>query len=248
LAYHEGVERYRTHEGVIVGRKLLPGGDVILRLLGPEGSADVVARKAQRPSGRSGRLMLFHHIRYQAYHKPDRELATLTQAELVGRLERLSQPRRYPAAAYLAELAYRLAEPEVAQPVWNVFTSGLRGVASHDEPAVPLVWSGWRLVAAAGLAPRLVSRCGHPPRYLELEGNLACATCALDPAVPLGPGGAELLAAVLRRPGKEAVTSLEAADWRPLLRALIRYVAYQLEPLLSESAVQKALLNHRQSQ
>ena len=237
MAYHEWVERYRTHEGVIVGRKLLPGGDVILRLVGPEGSADVVARKAQRPSGRSGRLMLFHHIRYQAYHKPDRDLATLTQAELVGRLERLSEPRRYPAAAYLAELAYRLAAPEVAEPVWSVFTSGLRGVASHDEPAIPLVWSGWRLVAAAGLAPRLASRCGHPPRDLELEGNLACAACAQDPAVPLGPGGAELLATVLRRPGKEAVARLETEGWRPLLRALVHYAAYQLEPLRSEPSI-----------
>jgi len=235
------VERYRTHEGVIVGRKLLPGGDVILRLVGPEGSADVVARKAQRPSGRSGRLMLFHHVRYQAYHKPDRDLATLTQVELVGRLERLSEPRRYPAAAYLAELAYQLAAPEVAEPVWNVFTSGLRGIASHHEPAIPLVWSGWRLIAAAGLAPRLTSRCGHPPLYLELEGSLACAACALDPSVPLGPAGAELLAAILRRPGKEAVARIEDGDWRPLLDALLRYVAYQLEPLRSETSLREIL-------
>ena len=228
------MERYRTHEGVIVGRKLLPGGDVILRLVGPEGSADVVARKAQRPSGRSGRLMLFHHIRYQAYHKPERDLATLTQADLVGRLERLSEPKRYAAAAYLSELAYRLAAPEVAHSAWPLFTSGLRGIASHDTPFVPLVWSGWRLLAAAGFAPRLISRCGHPPLYLELEGYLACAACAADPAISLGPEGPELLAAVLTRPGKEAVTQLEKNGWRHLLRGLVRYVAYQLEPLRSE--------------
>ena len=122
----------------------------------------------------------------------------------------------------------------MAEPVWSVFTSGLRGVASHDEPAIPLVWSGWRLIAAAGLAPRLASRCGHPPRYLELDGSLACAACARDPAVSLGPGGAELLATVLRRPGKEAVARLETEGWRPLLQALVRYAAYQLEPLRSE--------------
>ncbi|WP_457637519.1 DNA repair protein RecO [Oceanithermus sp.] len=231
------MERYRTHEGVIVGRKLLPGGDVILRLVGPEGSTDVVARKAQRPGGRSGRLMLFHHISYQAYHKPERDLATLTQAELVGRLEGLSQPQRYPAAAYLAELAYRLAAPEVARPIWAIFTSGLRGIASHEEPGVPLVWSGWRLVAAAGLAPRLVSRCGHPPSYLELEGSLACAACATSPAVSLGPGGTDLLAAIIRQPGKKAIVEIEKGRWSLLLIALIRYVAYQLEPLKSEAAL-----------
>ena len=241
MTYDEYVERYRTHEGVIVGRKLLPGGDVILRLVGPEGSVDVIARKAQRPSGRSGRLMLFHHIRYQAYHKPDRDLATLTQAELVGRLEKLSHPNRYPPAAYLAELAYRLAAPEVAEPIWNIFISGLRGIANHPEPGVPLVWSGWRLLAAAGLAPRLTSRCGHNPIFLELEGSLACEICALDPAYPLGPSGVELLAAVLRRPGKEAVVFLEKKGWRSLLQALVRYVAYQLEPLRSESSLRNFL-------
>ncbi len=231
------MERYRTHEGVIVGRKLLPGGDVILRLVGPEGSTDVIARKAQRPSGRSGRLMLFHHVRYQAYHKPDRDLATLTQAELVGRLERLSEPRRYPAAAYLSELAYRLAAPEVAPTIWGAFTSGLRGVASHTEPGVPLTWSGWRLLGAAGLAPRLSSRCGHTPSYLELEGSLACATCAAAPAVPLGPGGADLLSLILHRPGKEVIAKIEEGNWLLLLRALVRYAAYQLEPLRSENAL-----------
>ncbi len=237
------MERYRTHEGVIVGRRPLPGGDVLLRFVGPEGALDAVARKAQRPGGRSGRLMLFHHVRFQAYHKPDRELATLTQAELVGRLERLSEPGRYAAAAYLGELAYRLAAPEVAPALWPVFTSGLRGVARHDQPALPLVWAGWRMLAAGGLEPGLASRCGHPPARLELEGALACAACAKSPSLPLGEGGAELLTVLLRRPGREAMARLEAAPWRPLLAALLGYVAYQLEPLRSEAAVRQAFLN-----
>jgi len=234
------VERYRTHEGVIVGRKLLPGGDVLLRIVGPEGAMDAVARKAQRPSGRSGRLMLFHHVRFQAYHKPDRDLATLTQAELVGRLERLAEPERYPAAAYLGELAYRLAAPAVAEGLWPLFTSGLRGIARHDDPRVPLAWSGWRMLAASGLAPRLASRCGHEPTHLEPGGALACASCAEASAVFLGAEGAAALRSVLTRPGAEAVAALEGGPVGPLLRALVRYVAYQLEPLRSENALRQA--------
>lgn len=237
------MERYRSHEGVIVGRKPLPGGDVLLRFVGPEGTLDAVARKAQRPGGRSGRLMLFHHVRFQAYHKPDRELVTLTQAELVGRLERLSEPGRYAAAAYLGELAYRLAAPDAAPAVWPVFTSGLRGVARHSMPTLPLVWAGWRMLAAGGIEPALASRCGHAPVRLELEGTLACTSCARSTSVPLGPEGAQLLAVLLRRPGKEAIARLEAGSWRPLLAALLGYVAYQLEPLRSEPAVRKAFLN-----
>ncbi len=239
------MERYRTHEGVIVGRRPLPGGDVLLRFVGPEGALDAVARKAQRPGGRSGRLMLFHHVRFQAYHKPDRELATLTQAELVGRLERLSEPGRYAAAAYLGELAYRLAAPEVAPALWPLFTSGLRGVARHPDPAVPLVWSGWRMLAASGLEPALQSRCGHPPTRLELEGSLACAACARTPSVALDAEGAQQLAFVLRRPGKAATELLERSGAEALLAALLGYVAYQLEPLRSEASLRQALLNGR---
>jgi len=240
LTYHEEVERYRTSEGVIVARKPLPGGDVILRLVGPEGSSAVVARKAQRPGGRSGRLMLFHHVRYQAYHKPERELATLTQVELIGRLEGLSEPRRYPAAAYLAELAYNLAAPETAAAIWPVFTSSLRGVASHADPRVPLVWGGWRMLAAAGLAPSLDDRCPGGAPYLELTGSLTSSACAREPRVYLGPGGAAGLAAILKRPGSQAVAALEAGDPLPLLRALLAYVSYQVEPLRSEAAVRSA--------
>jgi len=186
--------------------------------------------------------MLFHHVRFQIYQKPDRDLATLTQAELVGRLEQLSDPERYPAAAYLGELAYRLAAPEVAPALWPVFTSGLRGVSRHEHPEVPLVWSGWRMLAAGGLEPAAESRCGHPPSRLELTGSLACSRCARSPSLALGNRGGNLLTAVLRGPGKEAIALLEKHGARELLAVLLGYVAYQLEPLRSERAVQKAFL------
>jgi DNA repair protein RecO (recombination protein O) len=76
------MERYRTLEGLLIGRKPLPGGDVILSFVTPEGAMQAVARKAMRPTGRSGRLSLFHHLRFQVYQKPGNDLSTLTQAEL----------------------------------------------------------------------------------------------------------------------------------------------------------------------
>ncbi|AEB11748.1 DNA repair protein RecO [Marinithermus hydrothermalis] len=228
------MERYRLHEGIIVGRRVLPGGDVMLRFVTLEGSLEAVARKALRPTGRSGRLMLFHHVRFQAYHKPGSDLPTLTQAELVGRLEGLTAPSRFAAASYLGELAYHLAAPEVAARLWPLLTSALRGVGAHPRPIVPLVWGGWRMLRAAGLGPALASRCGHAPTHLEPGGTLACGACAGAEAVFLGGEGAQALARVLTQPGTAAIPALEAGPVDRLLRALRMHVEQHVGPLRSE--------------
>ncbi len=222
------------HEGIIVGRRVLPGGDAMLRFVTPEGPLEAVARKALRPTGRSGRLMLFHHVRFQAYHKPGSDLPTLTQAELVGRLEGLTAPPRFAAASYLAELAYHLAAPEVAARLWPLFASGLRGISTHPRPAVPLVWSGWRMLRAAGLGPALDSRCGHEATHLEPGGGLACGACADAEAVFLGGEGVRTLARVLTQPGTAAIPALEAGPVDRLLRALRMHVGQHVGLLRSE--------------
>lgn len=98
-----------------------------------------MVRKGQRPTGRTGRLSLFHHVRFQLYAKGE-GLPTLTQAELLGRLHGLEAPRRFLLAAFLAELAYRLASPEAAPRIYPLLVSGLRGIAKHEDPSFP--WSG----------------------------------------------------------------------------------------------------------
>ena len=86
-----------------VGRKPQPHGALLRRLVTPKGSLEAVVRKGQRPTGRTGRLALFHHVRFQLYAKGE-GLPTLTQAELLGRLHGLEAPRRFLLAAFLAEL------------------------------------------------------------------------------------------------------------------------------------------------
>ena len=184
------MERYRLSEGLVVGRKPLPAGDVILSFVGPEGAAQAIARKALRPAGRSGRLSLFHHLRYQVYQKPGNDLPTLTQVELVGRLEGLEAPGRFPYASYLTELAFRIASPEVAGRVWPLLTSGLKGIAKHTNPRMAYLWAGWRILKAAGLAPNL----GGTGFYL-LDGERVERG-----GVYLGPEG--LLAFVDLNPGR----------------------------------------------
>jgi len=216
------VERYRVNEGLVVGRKPLPVGDVILSFVGPEGAAQAVARKALRPTGRSGRLSLFHHLRYQVYQKPGNDLPTLTQAELVGRLGGLEAANRFPYASFLAELAYRLASPEVAGRLWPLLISGLKGVAKHDNPRLVTVWAGWRILKAAGLAPDLGG-----------EGtNLLDGRRAERGGVHLGLEGLEMLGAVLRLPGTGAIGALEEnAPIDRLLQALLSHTRYTVGEL-----------------
>ncbi|AWR85689.1 recombinational DNA repair protein (RecF pathway) [Meiothermus taiwanensis WR-220] len=216
------VERYRLSEGLVVGRKPLPAGDVILSFVGPEGAAQAIARKALRPTGRSGRLSLFHHLRYQVYQKPGNDLPTLTQVELVGRLEGLEAPTRFPYASYLAELAFRIASPEVGGKIWPLLTSGLKGIAKHPNPRIALLWAGWRILKAAGLAPNL----GGTGLYL-LDGERVERG-----GVYLGLEGIQALTAILRLPGSEAIAVLEeGAPLDRLLLALLAHVRYAVGEL-----------------
>ncbi|MER3445261.1 MAG: DNA recombination protein RecO [Meiothermus sp.] len=215
------MERYHTLEALVVGRKAMPGGDVILSFVGPEGASQAVARKAMRPSGRSGRLSLFHHLRFQVYQKPGSDLPTLTQAELVGRLHGLEHPQRFPFAAFLAELAFRVASPEVAARVWPLLVSALKGVAKHANPRLVAIWGGWRILKAAGLAPNLHGEGTH-----LLDGDLAPRG-----GVYLGLEGLEALAAVLRLPGSEAIDALEGTPLDRLMQALLAHTRYTVGEL-----------------
>ena len=209
----------------MVGRKAQPQGDLLLRFLTPRGSLEAVARKGQRPTGRSGRLSLFHHVRFQVYAKEE-GLPTLTQAELLGRLHGLEEPKRFLLASFLAELAYRLASPEAAPRSYPVFVSGLRGIAKHEDPLLPLVWAGWRVVRAGGLAPSLLG-----PGLRLAGGRLG------EEGVYLGEKGVEALRAALHLPGGEALPYLEEAPLDRLLLALKAHAEEHLGPLRSAKAI-----------
>lgn len=178
-----------------------------------------VARKALRPSGRSGRLSLFHHLHFQVYQKPGSDLPTLTQTELVGRLHGLEEPARFACAAYLGELSFRLASPEVAAKIWPILVSGLKGVAKHANPRLVLVWAGWRILKAAGLSPNL-----QPTGHTLEAGSLNEA----ERGVFLGAEGAQALRAVLSLPGQEAIELLANAPIERLLRALKAHAEAQV--------------------
>jgi len=205
---------------VVVRRRPLPSGDLIVGFLTPEGPVEAMAKSAQRPGGRSGRIGLFHRVAFQTYERPGRELLTLTQVSFEETLA-ASEPFRFAAQGFLAELGWKALSPEVAPRGYPVWGSGMRGIARAEDPRLPLVWAGFRLLALAGYRP------AGGGRYLSPLGELR--TEPGEGAVFLGDEGAKALKAVLTLPGSEAVQRLKEAPMDRLLEALLRYSEAQLE-------------------
>ena len=212
--------RYRTWEGVVVRRHPLPSGDLVVGFLTPLGPLEAMAKSAQRPGGRSGRIGLFHRVTFQTYERPGRELLTLTQVSFEEALA-ASEPFRFAAQGFLAELGWKTLSPEVAARGYPIWVSGMRGIAQTEDPRVPLVWAGFRLLAHAGYRP------GGSGHYLSPLGGLQ--TEPGEGAVFLGEAGETALKAVLTRPGNEAIAVLRDAPLDRLLEGLLRYAEAQLE-------------------
>lgn len=190
-------QRYALFDGIVLRRNALPSGDVIVTLLSERGKKQAIARKGKLPGGNLGKLSLFHDVTVQHYNRTtnEGELSLITQVQLNGALPRLSEPDIYPYAHVLAELTDKLAtDVSVEGQLYSYFASGLRGLAQHPDPERVALIMSWRLLAQAGLAPRLgrCARCGEADlsgaeTFDVAAGGLSCVRCGsglrLEPPV-----------------------------------------------------------------
>jgi DNA repair protein RecO (recombination protein O) len=219
------VPRYHVSDGIVLRRTPLPSGDVVVTILSDHGKWRAVARKGKLPGGNLARLSLFHDVTVQAYRRRDDDLAVLTQVRLNGALPGLTRPDVYPYAHLLADLADTLTvDVHVGEGLVRIVTSGLRGVAQHDDPDAVALAYAWHLVAVAGLAPRPApcDVCGAPCTTLAVAaGALRCTEHAdHERDVWLGEQAAADLDRLLRGPLREAVHAPPAdrpRAWRALL-------------------------------
>ena len=241
--------RYRIREGIILRRKSLPSGDVVVTLLSEAGKWRGIAKKGKRLGGHLGMLSLFHDVTVQHYHKNDDSLAVITQVQLNGALPRLSEPMVYPYAHLLAELTDVLsADVHPGEQMYTYLTSALRGLVQHPEPDKVALVMSWKLLTQAGLAPR-VARCRQCGRkqledvsylgvsYLDVAaGEILCEVCQQEhgyqqtPGVRLEPADTFTLSTILQRTTREA---LETPFTASLLQwsLLARYVTYHAHSL-----------------
>ena len=224
-------KRYSVREGIVLRRLALPSGDVIVTLLSEDGKWRGVARKGKLIGGNLGKLSLFHDVTVQHYQRKDEDLALITQVQLNGALPKLSDPMIYPYAHVLAELTDKLTvDVHLGERIYSYLTSGLRGLVQHGDPeAVALVMS-WRLLAQAGLAPRLTrcARCGarEVGRSFDIaSGGLTCEACGVG--FKLSGQMADELRGLHQRSVRDVLE--EPLEERPAhWNLLSRYLAYHV--------------------
>lgn len=228
--------RYGLGSGIVIRRRALPSGDLVVTLLSQGGKWNAIARKGKIPGGNLGRLSLFHDVSVQYYRRREDDLALLTQVRLNGALSRLSDPSVYPYAHVLAELADSLTvDVHIGEPLYEYLASALRGLDTFPDPERVALLYAWRLLGQAGLSP-LSSRCGRcggdlPPAALDVpSGALTCAECG--GTVGLGPAaGAELKG--LLTCGMRQALELPLGDRRIHWLALSRYLSFHVSELRS---------------
>ncbi len=178
----------------------------ILRLMTLDhGPQSAMARGALRPRSRlSGVLEPFAEGFATLYLKPNRDLHTLSDFDLVRERQALGRDlRRYAGASVLSELVLRLAPTEEDPLLYESLARGLDALLEADSESVAATALAaiWSLVDVLGFAPDLggCSRCSEPVsgrggRLDVREGVLVCDHCL--------PGGESLPAdelAVLQR-------------------------------------------------
>lgn len=238
--------RYTVQNGIVLRRSELPSGDVVVTLLGETGKWRAVARKGKLVGGNLGKLSLFHDVTVQQYGRSGHadELALITQVQLNGALPRLSDPGVYPYAHVLAELTDKLSvDVHLDSGLYGYFAGALRGLSRHADPeAVALIMS-WRLLAQAGLAPRLTrcARCGGDlngltgstgtDRHFDVAaGGFSCAPCRSG--FHLADGVGDDLAALHRLSVRDAL-ELPLAARRAHWSLVGRYLGYHVGELRS---------------
>lgn len=209
---------------------------MIVTLLGPEGKWTAIARAGRSSAGLAGKLSLFSDVSVQLWRRQSEDLQLITQVQLNGALQQLSEPGLYPYAHVLAELADALTvDIEIGEPLHEYLASGLRGLCQHHDPELVTLLYAWHMLQVAGLAPRTraCGNCGAKTElyYLDIRaGTLNCAACPAGARLPAGVTRelqlllAEGIRAALLEPFPE-----RAAHW--LL--LGRYLAWHVTRLKS---------------
>ena len=175
--------RYQLASGIIIHRKSLPNGDVLISLFNQTGKLRAIAKKGKKLGGNIARMNLFNDISVQYYQKDADALAILTQVQLNGSLEKLTRPEIYPYAHILAELVDKLSQNDLSEPkMYSYLASGLKGLSAHEQAEKISIIYAWKIIQQAGLAPRL-ERCSICNRtelsnkFNMQTGGITCKQC-----------------------------------------------------------------------
>ena len=209
-----------------------------------QGMVRLVAKGARRTPSRFGfALEPLSRGRYVYYHKPDRELQLLSQADTIEATgSRLTDLTRLAHGEAALELVDRLVWGEEPHPeLYDLLTEALEAVASAPLAALPAVTISFELQLASllGYRPRLdaCARCGGALSAARLfspaEGGLLCDSCASRAVeggiVTLSADALAGLALLLTRPVREAGDFLEVKRTGEILRVIEAFLRHHFQ-------------------
>lgn len=228
---------YRT-EGIVLRSYPFRDTSKVVVLYSPKfGKLGLVAKGARRPKSIFvGSLEPITYIKVTLYHRENRELHTLSQAEVVEPFRRIKEDiglLGYASAA--CELVLRLTPPESPNPpLFRALSEVLREMGRTGKGEVLLWWFELRAAEALGYRPELgrCAFCGGPLEgasfgFRAEAGGVLCPRCASDGDFPLSPGAVRLLLRLQKltaaRAAMLSTSGSTGEQARGALRALLSY-------------------------
>ena len=209
-------------EGIVL--KTYPLGDtsrIVVAYTRELGMVRLVAKGARKTPQRFGfSLEPLSRSRFVFYHKADRELHLLSQADTIEPTgSRLTQLARLAHAQAATELIDRLVWGEEPHPeLFELLAQLLTAVSHAPEASLPALTIAFDLQVASlmGYRPRLdaCAGCGAPLSARRLfsvaRGGLLCDRCAaIESTIQLSADALAGMALLLSRPIEQAAEFLE---------------------------------------
>ena len=230
-------------EGIVL--KTYPLGDtsrIVVAYTREHGLLKLVAKGARKTPSRFGfALEPLSRSRFVIYHKADRDLHLLSQADtLAATGSELSDLARLAHAEAALELIDRLVwgeEPHAE--LFDLLVAALESLLLAPLPALPAITIAFQLQVASllGYRPRL-DACAHcggtlSPRrvFSPARGGLLCDRCASGEAgaVTLSADALAGLSLLLSRPVPEAGQFLEVKRTGEILKVVEAFLSHHFE-------------------
>lgn len=216
---------------------------IVVCLTQTSGLVRAVARGARRMKSRFGAaLEPFTLVRLSFYEKENRELVTISQAEIVqSQFALATRPETAEVLAYISEMVAEFAPPhEANEKLFRMVVACVNCLSSQPSATRPVLryFEVW-LLRLAGLFPDLTlcAKCrraigADATVHVDFEGQTRCDACNREAGNRLSAETQRLIAAIQRLPplafAKEFADLSQSAD-EQLAKVAHRLIARALE-------------------
>ena len=175
-------------EGIIIrSQDYLESSKIVTCYTKDYGKVALIAKGARRPKSKfGGAIDLLHQVQLVYYLKENRELQTLSQADIFKSFHYFSSDiSRFSLALAAAEIVIQLEMKEHPNPqLYSYFVETLTSIEKANNPELILYQFVWRWLETSGFRPKLrrCLKCGQFPanetvRFKFSLGGYYCSNC-----------------------------------------------------------------------